>query len=240
MGIRYTLLPKKPKKYKISDYTPKKIAKRDKEAAEAAARKAKKKAERKAKKAAKRRRKKALRNKLTARQKWQQFIETLESWPRIDDSADLLLTVLETFFTSFFGRFHFHVARIRIAVGSEDAAKTALLTTAISGAIEPTLYAIDRHSNLHLSQGADICVYPDFLSENIKYDVKLAFSMSLGALTWIVLKTVIPGYLGWQDIQPEARISEAVSNASGAKNGQASVTKDSIASKNNNQKQKNK
>ena len=34
LGIRYTIFPKKPKKYKISNYTLKKIAKRDKKKAE--------------------------------------------------------------------------------------------------------------------------------------------------------------------------------------------------------------
>ena len=35
-GVKINVLPKKPKKYKLSDYTPKKIAKRDKIAAEKA------------------------------------------------------------------------------------------------------------------------------------------------------------------------------------------------------------
>lgn len=213
LGIKYTLLPKKPKKYKISDYTPEKIAKRDRKAAEMAKRKAEKKAKRKAERSAKRRKKKALGNKLTPKEKRVQFREKLAKWPAIDDSADLLITVLETFFTSFFGRFHFHVTRVRIAVGSDDAAKTALLTTLIGGAVEPLLYTIERHSNLHVRRNADICVYPDFLSEEIKYDIQLAFSMSIASFLWTVIKTAIPGYVGWTKIQPSApsdKIAQAV------------------------------
>ena len=202
LGIKYTLLPKNPKKYKISDYTPEKIAKRDRKAAERAKKKAEEKAKKKAEKSAKKRKKKAMGNKLTPKEKRAQFREKLAKWPAIDDSADLIVTILETFFTSFFGRFHFHVVKVRIAVGSDDAAKTALLTTLIGGAMEPLLYAIDRHSNLHVSRNADICVYPDFLAEEIKYDVQLAFSMSIASFIWTVIKTAIPGYVGWTKIQP--------------------------------------
>ncbi len=202
LGIRYTILPKKPKKYNIRDYTPAKIAKRDRIAAEKAAKKAEAEAKKKAEKSAKKRKKKAMGNKLTAKQKRQQFREKLSKWPAVDDAADLFFTVIRTFFTSFIGRFHFHVTRIRIAVGSDNAAKTALLTTTIGSTIEPILYVLERHSNLHVSKNADICVYPDFLAEDIKFDVKLAFSMSLGAFLWTVIKTAVPGIVGWTKIKP--------------------------------------
>ena len=208
LGIRHTIFPKKQKKYKIRNYTKKKIAKRDQKAAEAARKKAEAKAKKKAERSAKKRKKKAMDQKLSAKQKREQIREQLSKWPKVDDSADLLVTVLDKFFTSFSGHFHFHVARIRIAVGSDNAARTALLTTAIDSSIEPLLFFIDCHSNLHISRNADICVYPDFLSEKIKYDVKLAFSMSLGSFLITVIKTAITGYMGWTDIRPEQKKSE--------------------------------
>ena len=220
LGIKHTLLPKKPKKYKISDYTPEKIAKRDRKAAELAKRKAEEKAKKKAEKSAKKRKKKAMGNKLTPKEKRAEFREKLAKWPAIDDSADLLVTILETFFTSFFGRFHFHIVKVRIAVGSDDAAKTALLTTLIDSTIEPLLYAIDRHSNLHVSRNADICVYPDFLAEEIKYDVQLAFSMSLASFIWTVIKTALHGYLGWTRIQPSTIEDKVAQDVQKSANGQ--------------------
>ena len=212
LGIRYTIFPKKPKKYKLRDYTPKKIAERDRKAAEAARKKAAAKAKKRAERQAKKRQKKAADKNLTAKQRRAKFREELAKWPRIDDSADLLITVLEKFFTSFAGRFHFHVARIRIAVGSENAARTALLTTVIDSSLDPLLFFIDRHSNLHVSRNADVCVYPDFLSEKIKYDVKLAFSMSLGSFLLTVIKTAITGYTGWTEIRPEGKADDAKSS----------------------------
>ena len=225
LGIRYTILPKKPKKYNIRDYTPAKIAKRDRIAAEKAAKKAEAEAKKKAEKAAKKRKKKAMGNKLTAKQKRQQFREKLSKWPAVDDAADLFFTVIRTFFTSFIGRFHFHVTRIRIAVGSDNAAKTALLTTTIGSTIEPILYVLERHSNLHVSRNADICVYPDFLAEDIKFDVKLAFSMSLGAFLWTVIKTAVPGIVGWIKIQP----AKTQSDSNGHKNPDPSKSADKTA-----------
>ena len=220
LGIKHTLLPKKPKKYKISDYTPEKIAKRDRKAAELAKRKAEEKAKKKAEKSAKKRKKKAMGNKLTPKEKRAEFREKLAKWPAIDDSADLLVTSLETFLTSFFGRFHFHIVKVRIAVGSDDAAKTALLTTLIDSTIEPLLYAIDRHSNLHVSRNADICVYPDFLAEEIKYDVQMAFSMSLASFIWTVIKTALHGYLGWTRIQPSTIEDKVAQDVQKSANGQ--------------------
>ena len=208
LGIRYTIFPKKQKKYKISNYTKKKIAERDRKAEEARKKKAEAKAKKKADRLANKRKKKAMDQKLSAKQKRAQLREQLSKWPRLDDSADLLITVLDKFFTSFGERSHFHVARIRIAVGSDNAARTALLTTVIDSSIDPLLFFIDRHSNLHITRNADICVYPDFLSEKIKYDVKLAFSMSLGSFLITVIKTAITGYTGWTDIRPEPKKGE--------------------------------
>lgn len=207
LGIRYTIFPKKPKKYKIRNYTKKKIAERDRKAAEAAKKKAEAKAKKKAERLKNKRQKKAADKKLTAKQKRAQFKEKLSQWPAVDDSADLLITVLDKFFSTLGDHFHFHVARIRIAVGSDNAARTALLTTVIDSSIEPLLFFIDRHSKLHISRNADICVYPDFLSEKIKYDVKLAFSMSLGSFLITVIKTAITGYTGWTDIKPKQKKS---------------------------------
>ena len=199
LGIKYTFYPKKPKKYNLRKYSRRRIAKVE-------AKYAKEEAKRIA--ASKKRRAKARKiirtyTRVSLRESIARLRAKLAEWPAIDDSADLLITVLNTFFTSFFGRFHFHVARVRIAVGSDEVDKTAYLTTAIGSAIEPLLYAIDRYSNLHLSKDADICVYPDFHSDTIKYDVKLSFSMCLASLIWTILKTAIPGYLTWQEIKPD-------------------------------------
>ena len=79
---------------------------------------------------------------------------------------------------AFFARFHFHTSKLHVIVGSSDAAKTAILTGAISGALYPTFEFLKRHSNLH-ARGADILIAPDYTAEKIKFNGNIAFSMSI-------------------------------------------------------------
>ena len=194
LGLKLFALPKKPKKYKISNYTLKKIAKRDKKKAEKEA----KRAEKQKLKQAQKQKKKGEKKKLTKEEKQAKKA----SRPAISDMADLFLRLIKLFFSRFFGRFHFHVARIKIKVGSSDAAKTAMLYTAICGAFKPLLIILDKHSNLHGMKNADIDISPDFLSEKIEFDVDLGFSMSLGALLGVLLRVLFSALVGWIKIQP--------------------------------------
>lgn len=207
LGMKFKLLPKKPKKYNIRDYTPKKIARRDAIAAKRAAKKAEADAKKKAERAAKRRKKKALKNKMTSKEKRTARAEQRAKIPHVSDVFDLFLEVIQLLTSNFAKKFHFHVVRIRIKVGSDDAAKTALITSAISIALEPLMIFIDRNSNLHGLKNADIDISPDYLSEEIKYDVKLAFSMSLGSFLYVFLRAGIPGIIGWTKIQPSKESS---------------------------------
>ena len=189
-GIKLFILPKKQKKYKLSNYTLKKIARRDK-----------KQAEKDAKKAAK---KKADKKKLTKAAKKAQRANK----PAFSDTADLFLSLIRLFFGRFFKRFHFHVARIRIKVGSPDAATTALLYCGICAALEPLLILISRHSNLHGMKKADVNISTDFLREDIEFDVDLGFSMSIGALLGVLLRVLFSALIGWGKIQPVPQTNE--------------------------------
>ena len=202
LGIKINILPKKPKKYKLGNYTLKKIAKRDtkkavrdKKKAEAAALKKKKKdAEKKAKKEAE--------AKLTKGEKKAKKAAKKASSPHLPDLINLLLKVLGLFFPGIFAKFHFHVARIKLKIGGADAAQIALTYYAVSNALGPVLSFIDKHSNLHGMSRAEIEVVPDFLSEEIKVDVKLGFSTSLGGILGILLKTGFKFIFGYFKIKP--------------------------------------
>ena len=200
LGVKLFSLPKKPKKYKISNYTLKKIAKRDKNKAKKEA----KKAEKKKLKQAQKKKKKGEKKKLSKEEKKAKKANR----PAISDMADLFLRLIKLFFSKFFGRFHFHVAKIRIKVGSSDAATTALLHTAICAAFKPLLIILDKHSNLHGMKNADIDISPDFLSEKIEFDVDLGFSMSLGALLGVLLRVLFSALIGWGKIQPAPQVKE--------------------------------
>ena len=189
-GIRIGILPKKQKKYKLSDYTPKKIAKRDAKKAKKDAKKADKKAQRKKKKEDKK--------KITADKKGKQK----SGRPPIRDMISLFSDIAGSFFSGFFARFHFHVARIKVLVGASDAATAAIAHGWICAALGPVLLFLDKHSNLHGLKNAEIDLRPDYLSEEIKLDLKLAFSMSLGSLLGVLLKALFKFILGWGKIKP--------------------------------------
>ena len=179
LGIKIGILPKKPKKYKISNYTLKKIAKRDKKKAEKDAKKAAAAALKKKKKAGEKKRKQASQKKLTREEIKEQKKKKKASRPPLPKMISLLCDTLGFFFPSLFGKFHFHVARIKLKIGGKDAAETALTYYVVTNALGPVLGFIDRHSNLHGMKRAEIDISPDFLSEDIKADVKLGFSTSL-------------------------------------------------------------
>lgn len=195
-GIRINILPKKQKKYKLSDYTPKKIARRDKKKAKKDAKKAAKKAEKNKKKAAEK--------KLSREEKKALKKSKKASRPSIRDSVSLFADIAKLFFSGFFSHLHFHIARIKVRVGSDDAAKTAILYGAIYASLRPVLTLIDRISNLHRVDKAEIDIQPDYLSEELKLDMKLGFSMSLGGLLGVLIKAAFKLFVGWSRIKPEA------------------------------------
>ncbi len=203
-GVKIKILPKKPKKYKISNYTLKKIAKRDKKKALKEEKKAKAKAEKKAKKAAEKKRKKEEAAKLTKAEKKAIKAKKKASMPPLPALLSLLLKTLGVFFPGIFSKFHFHIARIRLSIGGADAAQIALMYYAVSRAFNPILSFIEKNANLHGRKNADIDISPDFLSEDIKIDVKVGFSTSLGGILGALLKTAFSFLFGFLKIKPSA------------------------------------
>ena len=202
LGINIKILPKKPKKYNIKNYTPKKIAKRDKKAAEKAEKKRIAAAKKKADKAEKKKQKKEEAAKLTKAEKKAIKARKKAKRPPIPDMLSLFLRVIKILFSGLFSKFHFHVARLRIKVGSSDAATTALMYVAICQAINPVLNFLAKHSNLHGRKNADIDVSPNYLSEELKIDIKLGFSTSLGGLLGALFRTGFSFIFGWMKIVP--------------------------------------
>ncbi len=201
-GIRINILPKKEKKYNLRNYTPKKIAKRDKIAAEKAAKKAENDKLKKQAKAQKKKQKKTTAAKLTKADKKALKARKKASRPAIPDMLDMFLRILKLFFSGLFSKFHFHVARIKLDVGSDNAATTALMCVGIRTAIRPVLSFLDKHSNLHGMKNAEISVTPNYLSEEIKTDIKLGFSTSLGGILGVAIRAGFSFIIGWMKIKP--------------------------------------
>ena len=201
-GVKINILPKKPKKYKLSDYTPKKIAKRDKKAAEKAKKKAEAAKAKQAAKAAQKKRKADTAAKLTKADKKALKARKKAARPAIPDMIELFSRILKIFFSGLFSKFHFHVARIKIDVGSDNAATTAMMCVGIRTGIRPVLGFLAKHSNLHGMKNADISITPNYLSEEIKADVKLGFSTSLGGILGVAIRAGFSFLFGWIKIKP--------------------------------------
>ena len=198
LGIRIGLYPKIPKKYKLRNYTLKKIAKRDAKKAIKEAKKAEAKALKRKKKAAEKKAKKAAEAKLTKAERKAQK----GSKPPIPDVVKLLLRTLGFFFPTIFSKVHFYVAKIKLRIGGADAAQVAMTYYAVSNALSPVLRFIDKHSNLHGMRRAEIEIIPDYLSESTHADVKVSFSISIGGLLGTVLKAVFKLIFGYAKIKP--------------------------------------
>lgn len=203
-GIKINILPKKPKKYSLRKYTLKKIRARDAKAeakerkkAEAKAKKKKEKAEAKKKKAA-----------MTKAEKKAVKAKKRASTPPIPDMISLFKDVLSLFFSSFFSKFHFHIAKVIIRVGSDSADKTATLHGAVCTALAPVLTFIDRHTNLHTKKNFTVYIEPDFLSDKITADIDIGFSMSLGGVLSALIKAGVKFIVGWVKIKPSAPDTE--------------------------------
>lgn len=232
LGIKIGILPKKPKKYKLSNYTLKKIAKRDQKKAQKEAKKAEAAALKKKKKAEEQKKKQSSQKKLTKEELKEQKRRKKASRPPLPKLVALLRDTLGFFFPSIFGKFHFHVARIKLKIGGKDAAQTALTYYAVTNALGPVLGFIDRHSNLHGMRSAEIDISPDFLSEEIKADVKIGFSTSLGGILGSLLKTGFKFLLGFMKIKPSAPTSTS-SSASVSTNASAVTSQVETNTENN-------
>ncbi len=193
LGVRIQILPKKKKKYKLKNYTLKKIRAREEKQAKKDAKKAQKKAEKAAAKKAK-----GKKPKLTKEEKAAKRAER----PSIPDMASLFIELLNLLPRTFLARFHFHIAKLHITVGGDDASKSAITYGAICGALYPLLEFLDRHSNLH-RKNADIHVDVDYTAEKIKFDGDVAFSMSIFGLLAIALKLAFKFLVGWIKIKPD-------------------------------------
>ena len=83
------------------------------------------------------------------------------------------------------------LARVHISVGSSDAAKTAILYGAISGAVALLVDNIDEYTNLEKLKKKSIIVEPDFLSEKTSARIHISLSISVYGAIATILKTMI-------------------------------------------------
>lgn len=180
LGMNIQIMPKKPKKpLNPDDFSPAKyrklLAKEAKRQAKKDAQNAKKKAKKEAKKAQKEEEKKKAKEAESASQK----PKKKKTLAEILDLVYMLLDALKSLGKSFGKRFEIEAVRLRITVGSEDAAQTALLYGIMVQAVAYGIEILSSLTNLRVKKQnrGNILVDADFTSEKIEADLHLIFKL---------------------------------------------------------------
>lgn len=101
----------------------------------------------------------------------------------LSETLKTITEIVSTFARTFAKHLHVRLARIHVCVASGDAAQTAILYGAISGACACLIDALDSITNLDGMRRSSINIYADFLSEKCKADISITLSISVfGAL----------------------------------------------------------
>ena len=211
LGKKITAFPPDEKKYKLSDYTPRKIEKRQK--------KLKKLKEKKEKNATKRKKLLGTRypKKLTKEEKKAYKRKKREKRPSLSNLIGFIAEMLQLFFSTLFPHLRIKTSRIKIKVGGPDAAQVALRWYGIYAACDSLIGILDRYSHLCDKKNSDISIEPDYLSEKIDVDLKISFSINLFGILCVILKVLVKAVVGWLDIQPQSPATTTAKNKSQAK-----------------------
>lgn len=203
LGIPIKILPKKPKTYKYSHYTLKKIRKRDEKAAKKEAQKAAKKAKKKAEKAQKKADKKAELAAMTKEERKALKAKKKASRPALTDLIPLSCRVLGLFVSRFFGKLHIKVAMLHVRIGAADAMQAAVMYGVVNQSVQYLLSFLQKAAHVDGLKKADIQVAPDFLSEKIEFEFKITVRVSLGNVLGALIKAGWKFLVGYMRIKPD-------------------------------------
>lgn len=166
--FKIPITPRKEKKIKLSDYTPKAIAKREKKQREKEAKKAQKKLEKKEQKKQK---------KLEKKQRKKENPSAEKSGRTLSENISLIIDVVKALFGSFFKHLRIDLSRIHISVVGEDAAQTAILYGVICQSVAYLLEIMNAIKTTHPPDLSDVSVTPDWIGEKTQIDIKISFSL---------------------------------------------------------------
>ena len=176
LGIRFTVVSdEEPKPPELADcHDPYYLLRRER-----------RKAIKAAKKAAKAKEKKSIKEKGKAAHKAQKKKEKAERKaqgipsPNLTENLQMILALLKQLYTVTKGKFHVRVHRMHISVGSDDAAKTAVLYGAIVQSASLILQWLQTYFIPIARKEGSMRIEPDFLSDKIRADIDLTCSLKL-------------------------------------------------------------
>ena len=175
------IAPSKEKKpVNVKDYTFKKHQRRLAKNYEKYQKKQEKKEAKKAKKAEKKLQKKSQKAKSTAKQPKRSILD----WVNIAGA------VIGALFGRFAKRLRVKVARLNIKVATGDAASTAILYGAVIQSVAYIIEILRKITNVDGIKNSSISVEPDYLSEEMSFDLKFVFSLRVWHIFDILFGTL--------------------------------------------------
>ncbi len=101
----------------------------------------------------------------------------------ITDNIKLVTEILSVFFKALPRHLHVKLAKLHIKVATGDAAQTAILFGAVSGAVACLVELLDSITNLGHLKTKSISIVPDYLSDKSDVDINISLSInSFGAI----------------------------------------------------------
>lgn len=166
--FKIQLVPGKEEKVKLSDYTPKKIKKRE----EKKARKKEKKLQKKQKKETEK--KKGEKKKL------------IRSFSDVTDLINLVKEVVEKLFSKFFFYLKTEIVALKIKIGGDEADKIAVTYGIVIQSVAYILKLLDTFSNLSISHYDSIDIQPCYTEKEFSAEINMVLSIRI----WQVLACV--------------------------------------------------
>lgn len=109
----------------------------------------------------------------------------------LTDKISFITDLSTTLLHHTLSRARVRIDRMAITVGSTDAAKTAILCGVLSPALAFLLETLEQFSHLHIAKDAPVGVAPDFTSEHTRADIRLHFRLHVAHLVCIALHTAM-------------------------------------------------
>ena len=164
LGIPITLLPnkKKNKKIKLSDYSYKKQQKKQK---------------------------KTLFKKSKKNKKKKESLKVKEK-PSLSEAIPIIADIVKYLLGKFLHHLRIDITEIKITVGTDDAAKTAIMFGIINQAAAALLDLLSTITNVKKNRKDEIGVYADFTSEKTVININLGFSLQVWHLFSIAFGTL--------------------------------------------------
>ena len=108
------------------------------------------------------------------------------------DIIHLVTALLKKIVGNFWKHLRIKVARIRINIGTGDAATTAIVYGAATQAINAIFPLLDRTKQVKVPKSREVYVNADFTAEETEMDIKISFSLRVWHLFHVLFSAIPP------------------------------------------------